>query len=226
MSANKSLGDRELEALDRDGFLVVEGVLTKDRVDEWVARLKLATERYLDELRSKPPIELPTGGQTIWPGESGVVRLRFDVDDSSFRELTEDAVVLSAARRVLAEPRLAEIGARIPMPGFGHQGLHQDLDEPASSKQWRAFTAKWVISRFDAETGTLRVIPGSHLKGIPEQDSQEWGWAMPPHPSELRIEASPGAVVLSNPQLWHSGTFNGSSEPRLSLSVGYVGVGP
>jgi hypothetical protein len=48
---------------------------------------------------------------------------------------------------------------------------------------------------------------------------------MPPDPDEVRVVAGPGAVVLKSPHVWHSGTFNASADPRLSIDVDYRTAG-
>jgi hypothetical protein len=91
----------------------------------------------------------------------------------------------------------------------------EDLEAPPDPTTWLRLRATWVLTPFTVETGTLRYIPGSHLAGPPT----EYGIGMPPHPDEVRVVAAPGATVLKSAHVWHSGTYNASAEPRLSMDV-------
>jgi ectoine hydroxylase-related dioxygenase (phytanoyl-CoA dioxygenase family) len=122
------------------------------------------------------------------------------------------AVALLGTEFEVAGPSL-----RVPLPGFGHQGLHQDIESPPDPATWELVRITWVLSPFTVETGTFRYIPGSHLTGPPT----EAGVGLPPYPDEVRVVAVPGAIVLKSAHVWHSGTFNGSVEPRLSVDVDY-----
>jgi ectoine hydroxylase-related dioxygenase (phytanoyl-CoA dioxygenase family) len=154
----------------------------------------------------------------VWPEERGVVHLTFGSNDDRFQTLTCHRFTSALAAESLGpHVDVAGVSLRVPLPGFGHQGLHQDADPTADPGRWHEVRVTWVLSPFTVETGTLRVIPGSHLTGPPNEPDV---LGMPPHPDEVRVMAEPGAVVLRG-NVWHSGTFNASSELRLSIDVDY-----
>ncbi len=71
--------------------------------------------------------------------------------------------------------------------------------------------------------GLRRVIPGSHKVSQPPIDALAFGSGMGPHPDEVKIVAPAGSVILFNSaDLWHSGTFNYSPEPRLAVTAGFA----
>lgn len=68
----------------------------------------------------------------------------------------------------------------------------------------------------------MRVISGSHRVDERPYEVLAFGSGMGPHPAEVKIVAPGGSVILFNSaDLWHSGTFNYSPEPRLAVTVGF-----
>ncbi len=123
--------------------------------------------------------------------------------DDRFRSLVTHRPVAAAASELLGPDwEVSGIELRVPLPGFGHQGLHQDIESPTDATTWRHLRVTWDLSAFTVETGTYRFIPGSHLSGPPA----ETGIGMPPHPDEVRVIAAPGAIVLKSAHVWHSWT--------------------
>jgi ectoine hydroxylase-related dioxygenase (phytanoyl-CoA dioxygenase family) len=71
-----------------------------------------------------------------------------------------------------------------------------------------------LLSPHRADTGTIRMLPGSH-RTVP--DFTAWGSAMPPHPDEVRLEGEPGDLFVYEGHLWKSATFNGGVAPVRTL---------
>jgi len=71
------------------------------------------------------------------------------------------------------------------------------------------------LQDMNAETGSLRVIPGSHLDYtfIPEADVKK------PHPNEKLIRLSAGDMVFTHCELLHSGSLNSSGAIRYFVSI-------
>jgi hypothetical protein len=71
------------------------------------------------------------------------------------------------------------------------------------------------LQDMNAETGSLRVIPGSHLDYtfIPEADAKN------PHPNEKLIRLNAGDMVFTHCELLHSGSLNSSSDIRYFVSI-------
>jgi ectoine hydroxylase-related dioxygenase (phytanoyl-CoA dioxygenase family) len=81
----------------------------------------------------------------------------------------------------------------------------------------------WCICAFTADNGPLRVIPGSHQMIEPPIDMLAFGSGMGPHPDEVKIAAPAGSVILFNSaDLWHSGTFNYTPDPRLAVTAAFA----
>jgi ectoine hydroxylase-related dioxygenase (phytanoyl-CoA dioxygenase family) len=84
-------------------------------------------------------------------------------------------------------------------------------------------TAMWCITAFTADNGPLRIISGSHRVTADPVDVLAPGCEMGPHPDEVKIVAPAGSVILFNgADLWHSGTFNYSTQPRLAATASFA----
>ena len=66
-----------------------------------------------------------------------------------------------------------------------------------------------------AESGALRVVPGSHLdiSHIPAQERDQ------PHPREVLVELSAGDMVFTHNELLHAGSINTSEQTRYFISA-------
>jgi ectoine hydroxylase-related dioxygenase (phytanoyl-CoA dioxygenase family) len=77
----------------------------------------------------------------------------------------------------------------------------------------------WLLDDFTAENGATRMIPGSHTWGRRPQDVLDDPLA--PHPQEVLLVARAGSIAVMNAHLWHGGTANRTSAPRLAMHAFY-----
>jgi ectoine hydroxylase-related dioxygenase (phytanoyl-CoA dioxygenase family) len=63
------------------------------------------------------------------------------------------------------------------------------------------------------------MIPGSHKWGTRPQDVMSDPYAA--HPQEVLLIAPAGTVVVMNAHMWHGGTANRTSAPRLAMHAFY-----
>jgi ectoine hydroxylase-related dioxygenase (phytanoyl-CoA dioxygenase family) len=156
--------------------------------------------------------------------EPGVVGVKLDADDRDFAPCHDHPLLADAATAVLGPDwHVSGLLLRAPVPGHGDQGLHPDFAERRIWGAWQALSAMWCISTFTPDNGPLRVIPGSHRVSEPPIDMSAWGSGMVPHPDEVKIVAPAGSLILFNSaDLWHSGTPNNSSAPRLAVTTGFA----
>src|SRR3990170_2049387 len=69
------------------------------------------------------------------------------------------------------------------------------------------------------DKGAPGLIPGSHKWGTRPQDVLAEPSA--PHPDEVLLTGRAGGVVVMNAHLWHGGTANRTSAPRLAMHAFY-----
>lgn len=211
-----------LRGLEERGFAVLRSSVSLDdvvaataAVDEVIS--SVLAEKQDEEDRRRADGE--SGPINVWlPGEEGGIysdltgraEMAALLDHATIRQVAE-----TATGGCQAPVRTA---AWVSMPGYGHQGLHQDDSGRAGPiGSWQKVRFVVVLSPHGPESGTIRVIPGSHR--TPPAFGDWKGSAMPPHPEEVRIEAVPGDVIVYSPNLFKSGTFNGGNEPTKCVLV-------
>jgi ectoine hydroxylase-related dioxygenase (phytanoyl-CoA dioxygenase family) len=72
-----------------------------------------------------------------------------------------------------------------------------------------------MLDNFTRENGPTRMIPGSHKWGKRPQDVLADPLA--PHPDEVFLTGKAGTIAIMNAHLWHAGTANRTSAPRLAM---------
>jgi hypothetical protein len=183
----------QIEALDRDGYIVVAGALDPG----WVQRLTRAFEHA--------PAQAD-GTQHV--------RLTDDTPElDAWRALERHPLVTDAAGHILGGVpfRLSDLHGRNPLPGYGQQGLHPDWLAPAPGA-YVAVTALWMIDPFREDNGATRVVPGSHRMVRPLPKSM--GQPLAHHPQERVVTGTAGSVLILNGHLLHSGRRNESTTTR------------
>jgi ectoine hydroxylase-related dioxygenase (phytanoyl-CoA dioxygenase family) len=203
------------DSLERDGYLLMPSLLDKTIVDRLRARLAELVVQAVDAGRADYG-----NPDTV---EAGVVHTKLDLADPDLAPLYDHRLLAEAATAVLGQPwHVSGLNLRAPLPGCGHQGLHPDF-EHRRIDGWQTLSAMWCITAFTPDNGPLRVIPGSHRVSRNPVDVLPLGCEMGPHPDEVKIVAPAGSVVLFNSaDLWHSGTFNYSPEPRVAVTAGFA----
>lgn len=201
-----SLSQRE--ALDRDGYVVLSGVIDADLLE----RMRAAFESGCEKDRHAPVVK-----------ESGTRHVNDLVNrDPVFEGVYTHPRVLAAVYHVLRDAfRVGQIGGRDPLPGYGQQGLHADWTPRSKGEPFRIVTTIWLLDDFTSENGATRVVPGTHhFLGQPPKS-----FAAPAsrHPDQRIIVAKAGSVLVFNGHLWHSGTANKSSRSRRVLQCSFVG---
>jgi ectoine hydroxylase-related dioxygenase (phytanoyl-CoA dioxygenase family) len=201
----------EREHLDRDGFVILKGILTSDYTERCARRL--------DELIR---LEGPLAGSEAGT-EEGTVRLANLVDkDPVFEICVTNRRLLAVVDHVLGgDLKLSGLNCRVVLPGGGEQELHPDWGEAVPRGSYQACNSIWCIDEFTADNGATRVVPGSHLSE-----------RMPPQPgdpdadayarSAVQATAPPGAVIVLNAHLWHCGSLNRTSLPRRALHSYFI----
>jgi ectoine hydroxylase-related dioxygenase (phytanoyl-CoA dioxygenase family) len=190
--------------LDKDGFLLLPGVLSPGQLQ--VIRGRLA------ELSAA---EGDQAGTEVHR-EEGTDRLSDLVNkDPVFEVCFTCPQVLAAIAYVLGDFTLSSLNSRAALPGHGQQRLHADWGQAVEPGNYRVCNSIWLIDEFTEFNGPTRVVPGSHRSAQLPRDVM----ADPtgPHPAEVKLLGSAGSVVIFNSHLWHGGTQNVTGRPRRAL---------
>jgi hypothetical protein len=191
------LTQAESEALDRDGCVMLRGLIAADRI----APLRERFERAV-----RPHDEWP------YPRDAGMRYAMLDKDEA-FREVCLSPRALAGTHRLFGRRFfLASFEGREPCAGGGGQNWHRDCLAPPGPTQDVAMLA--FLDPFGPANGATRLIPGSHLgdEPLPTED-----------PREIVIAGEAGDALLFDARLIHSGTRNVSGEHRRTLIVAYKG---
>ncbi len=183
----RALSTCELGALDRDGFVVVEGALDV----AWIERLG----RAFSEAPSQKD------------GTQHVLLSPTTPEIGAWEALRTHPMALQAAEHVLQAPfRVRDLHGRNPLPGYGGQGLHADWLPRSAVLPFVVVTAIWMIDAFTHDNGATRVVPGSHR--ITRPIARELAQPGAAHQDELVAVGPAGSVLLLNGHTWHSGRRN------------------
>ena len=195
--------------LDEEGYTVLDGVMG----DELLGALRGRILRLIDEEGDKAGSEFRT--------EEHARRLANLVDKGEvFQRAITLPEVLDGVRHVLGEPKLSSLNARSADPNSdAGQPLHVDMAAIPDEHGYWVCNTIWMLDDFTAQNGATRVVPGSHKWGQRPQDVL----ADPnlPHPDEILVTGRAGGVVVMNAHLWHGGTANRTSAPRLAMHAFY-----
>lgn len=217
----------QCEALDRDGFFIVEGVYSTEECREMAGEF--------DRLWQ---IEGERGGAEVHV-EPGAPRVSNIFNKTAvYDRCLVCRPLLGAAQHLLGEFKLHGANLRDPLKGQGHQDLHVDVPKLFPDDWWVA-NAIITFDDMTRDNGPTRVVPGSHHwqpMNVPYVNRGDW---MPaplteaeqarvpadlaaPYPGEVLATAPAGSVIVLNSSLWHGGTRNESGARRRVLHLTYT----
>ena len=200
------LSAEEKNALDQEGFIVLENVLSPGQLDSIRARM--------DELLA---LEKEEAGKEVHQ-EAGTARLANLVDKGDvFRIFYTQPKLLAAMAHVLKhDMKLSALNSRTALPGQGRQALHADWGGGVTPGDYQVCNSIWLIDDFTTENGATRLVPRSHLTGQAAAEAMKDPAA--PHPSEKIMTGPAGSMVIFNSHVWHGGTLNRTNRPRRSIT--------
>jgi len=195
------------EALARDGCAVIEGLASRDAMEE------LAREMA-------PHIEATPRGREVFVGEQTRRTGGLIPRSPASHSLIGHPFVLDVVGRVLAHATTFRLHLTQVIslgPGETEQPVHRD--------QW-AFdffpfpqgyevqcNTLWAMSDFREENGATRVIPGSHRFDDKLQFSVD---------DTECVEMDTGSLLLYTGSLYHGGGANRTEEERTGLNITYA----
>ena len=138
-----------------------------------------------------------------------------------FRRAIALRPVLDLVKHVVGDDcKLSSLNARSADPGIDvGQPLHVDMGAIPDEKGYWVCNTVWLLDDFTPDNGPTRMIPGSHKWGTRPQDVMSDPYAA--HPQEILLIAPAGTVVVMHAHMWHGGTANRTSSPRLAMHAFY-----
>lgn len=201
LDASTATVDAVVERLDRDGFAIVEGMLTPGEV----AAKRADLQRVLDEV--------PRGRNEFEGFDTQRIYALF-AKTRAFDDEAIDPLLLGVLERMLGDAQLsAPVGISIG-PGESAQPLHRDdavypLPDP---KPELVCNTMWALDDFTEANGATRVAVGSH----------RWDAPRPPEEIETVPATMPaGSVLFFRGSLLHGGGANRTDRSRLGVILHY-----
>ncbi|KAJ9614249.1 hypothetical protein H2200_002385 [Cladophialophora chaetospira] len=230
-----------LEALERDGFIVIRSALTTEQIQELRDACQkvtaMARKGEWSNVRTLPkqfpPWNIPKGtnpaAEGIW-GVQGMMHPSMLEHELFTATYFSDALINPTKELLQCEDdelvmELFNLLVR-PDHNFELRWHRDDISEKATPEEelqrlgTPAWHTQWNLALYDDES--LIVIPGSHRRARTDTERQadpyENGL-----PDELHVQMSPGDVVFYNNNILHRGAYNSEKE-RMTLhgSVGHV----
>ena len=207
---DKTLTKADKESLDKQGFLIVTGLLDK----KWLEQLRAAFEQLLEEHEKE-------NGQHARQATGTRHVDNLAAHGKIFEDIFTHPKLLAAVRHILGdEVRFGGIHGRDPLPGFGQQGLHSDAPPRQPGSTYQVVTSLWALDDFTSQNGATRLVPGTHTEyGLPPKETRQPGYN---HPKQIFAVAPAGSAIIFNGHLWHSGTQNNSKGPRRALQCVHI----
>jgi ectoine hydroxylase-related dioxygenase (phytanoyl-CoA dioxygenase family) len=223
------LSDRQIEAFDQDGFVVVERLIDPALATEALARYEdlfggtFETGLYPDEWNwragASPP-ELTRQICNAWKSDRSIAQVVLRAD------------IGRACARLGGWPgaRLSQDNVLWKPPGGKALGFHQD----SSYEQW-AVPCEWVscwiaLEDTTAAQGTVEYVRGSHRwsrkwgmieqfhgPDDPQAELRQAAAANGVEPEIVPVEVPAGGGAFHHGWTWHGSNVNRSARPRRSL---------
>jgi len=199
--------DKMYQALERDGCVVIDGVLDRTTID-----------RVRGEMA--PHVEATQYGADEFDGfrtkRTGMLVAR----SPTSRDGIMNPSVLDLAGRVLSQAsvfqlhctQIIEVG-----PGSAAQPIHRDqwaFDFFPFPKGYEVqCNTIWAMTDFTEENGATRIVPASHrLDHCPDPKGKY---------ETMPAEMKRGSVLVWHGSLWHGGGANRSSARRTGIAMNY-----
>jgi hypothetical protein len=169
-----SLTAAEASALDRDGYVVMRGVLTP----------------MVDALRARFEALLLDADKWPAPREADWRHAMLDHDPDTRRACLSPRLLAGCLHIFRTRFFLATVQGRDPKPNGGQQVLHRDWDAEAGAPA--LVVGLGFLDDFGPRNGATRVVPGTHrdIGGM-----NDYGH-MAAHPMQVSVEGAAGDVLL------------------------------
>jgi ectoine hydroxylase-related dioxygenase (phytanoyl-CoA dioxygenase family) len=195
------------ESLRKDGYCVVEGVLSPALIEELRAAMYRAQARIVAEVGAE---------RLRRAGEEGVLRLMMKFEPVCLR-LLEIPQMLAVVDQQLGNTAILHLQNGFILPSSGPQerslfqsSFHRDFPRVLNG-YLMSLNTFFALDDFSAANGATWVVPGTHQRDArPAHDELER--------SAVCVECRAGAMIIFDSTLWHCGGRNTSGRDRLAVN--------
>jgi ectoine hydroxylase-related dioxygenase (phytanoyl-CoA dioxygenase family) len=199
MTDEATPASREIETLRREGYVVLEGLLSPAER----AAIRDDAERLAEHTGANPFEGLKT--QRVYN-----VLAKTRVIDAL---LTHPRILALLDQTLLPNYLLSQAQIINILPGEADQRLHHDDEFYRLPRGWRDVHAAFIaaIDDFTSENGATQIVPGSHA----------WIDRRPTPADAVPCVMKAGSVIVFLGSLWHGGGANTTTRARLAVTGQY-----
>jgi len=195
---------RVAETLRKDGYCVVDKVLSAGLIAELRAAMYRAQERIVAEVGAE---------RLRRAGEAGVLRLMMKFEPA-LCQLLEVPEMLAVVDHHLGATAILHLQNGFILPGAAggddfQSSFHQDFPRVLNG-YLMSINTFFALDDFSARNGATRVVPGTQQRARPAQGDLERG--------AVSVECAAGAMIVFDSTLWHAGGRNTSGKDRLAVN--------
>lgn len=212
------------ERIQQDGFAIIEDVFTEQEITELIQAISevdtsrltfrktndlFAVRQFLKEVPMAVDILFNSRLATLI---SAIFGHKFFVVKSIYFDKPERSNWFVAYHQDLT----ISVDKKIDIEGFGTWTTKQNqfAVQPPLNILQDNFTIRIHLDKTDAENGALKVIPGSHLKGIYRAETIDWSAER-----EKVCAVNKGGVMFMKPLLLHSSGRTTNSHKRRVIHI-------
>lgn len=236
MLSHPILSPEQLATWQRDGFLIIRGLLHSASLTGMRSAFTRASDHILAEVHAAPsvaPLETALCAAGALANRYGR-SWRDLVAGQEVYELHHDPGLVAALRQLIGGTTLfgsSVFNARPKLPGqrLTEVPWHQDLAYFPEGSPATFVTAWMPAVPVDATNGCMQVLAGSHRAGLARhrQESDEAAFLSlpvpPPGPDLITCTMQPGDVLFMHHLVWHASGPNASSGIRWSIDCRFSG---
>jgi ectoine hydroxylase-related dioxygenase (phytanoyl-CoA dioxygenase family) len=188
--------DNDLE-LQTSGYTVLKSCIDANYTEE-------AIKELLAEYDSALPLPWTGGGK--WFGHVNYIPSPLS---QIIKELTSNSRIVKILDHALGEDyKIVGFVGNANLPNSRHQPAHVDGNLGADF-----LVVNIPLGRVTEHNGSTEVWPGTHRENLKFSEFSAL------RVQSVRLNSSPGDVVIRYPNLWHRGTPNNSQEVRFMLGI-------
>lgn len=217
------LSQDQLNQMDRDGFVVLENLFTKDEMAKLADDIEQYVERHERELAAVG-------------GEAGINRAK-QISFTSHLAEQDESIRTFCLRKEIAELSSQLLGPDVDL--YWNQSVfkHPETEQIFPWHQDDAYTpvkpapylTLWLaISDATEENGCISVLPGSHKQGLVKHEQTPYGWAChtPDDPDQgILVPVPAGSLIAFWSMTMHKSGPNLSKEIRKAYVIQYACAG-
>jgi phytanoyl-CoA hydroxylase len=226
---NSILTDAQRQEYEDNGFIVIKGCVSEDKIDRWANRFREICEKpairpvSMTVMRDIALAKKLTGTDTTnMNSEQVTTKVQDFQDEPVLFEYCQDPVILKYVEAFCGPKIVASHTMVINKPtdlgmGTSRHPLHQDLLYFPFRPADRICAAWTAMEKVTRENGCLIAVPGSHKTELLEHGYPDWAAINPayvgimgitPDVKYVHLEMEKGDTVFFHPLLWHGSGRN------------------